>query len=313
MTLDTPIPTSPARGARLTVCSSHAIPPPPGDPAWPVPPKPEIWAAWATARERIQAFAPELVVFFGTDHRRAFRAVIPSVAVALTATARGDRNGPVGTYPVAADTARALAEHLSAHDVDIAVAHRVALDHGFGHSARDLLGGIDRHPIVPIFLNAASPPAPSFRRAAHIGELVGRFFDDRPERVLFVGTGGLTHHLPPYTLPDDGAERDEDERLALYARLSQALADPSLRFDDGWDREFLAGLGRRDRDWLQAAGANVVRRAGNGANEAVCWVAAWAAGGQPLQVLAYRFDATTGAGNGAAVALSGWPASQLAA
>ncbi|MFN8023535.1 MAG: hypothetical protein U0Q03_18545 [Acidimicrobiales bacterium] len=292
-----------ARGARLTVCSSHAIPPPPGDPSWPFPAMPEIWEAWAVARAAIEAFDPEVVVFFGIDHRRAFRSVIPSVAVALHATARGDRGGPLGTYSVAGDLARDVANHLSSRDVDLAVAYDVALDHGFGHSARDLLGGIDRYPLVPIFLNSASPPAPSFRRAATIGDVVGSFFDGRAERVLFVGTGGLTHHLPGFLPPDDGADLTEEERLELYGRLNRELFDPTLVFDGSWDREFLAGVQGSGRDWLGPIGTDVVRRGGNGANEAVSWVAAWAAGGRPLRVLAHRFDPVMG-GNGAAVALS---------
>ena len=290
-------------GPRLTVCSSHAIPPPPGDPTWPFPAMPEIWTAWEAVRAEIERFAPDVVVYFGIDHRRAFRSVIPSVAVALKATARGDRDGPVGDYTVDATLARGIADHLSRNDIDIAVAYDVALDHGFGHSARDLLGGIDRYPLVPIFLNSASPPVLSFRRAAVIGDAVGEYFDGRPERVLFVGTGGLTHHLPGFQPPDDGADLSEEQRLELYGRLNRELFDPTLVFDGGWDRELLDGLGGTERDWLGPIGVDVVGRGGNGAQEAVSWVATWAAGRRPLRVLAYRFEALMG-GNGAAVAVS---------
>ena len=288
--------------ARLTVCSSHAIPPRPGSPEWPLPPMPEIWDAWDEARSIIDAFDPELVVYFGIDHRRAFRTVIPSVAVALAATAGGDRDGPVGRYSVPGDRARELAQWMSDGDIDVAVAHDVVLDHGFGHSARDLLGGIDRRPIVPIFLNSASPPAPSFRRSAAIGDRVGAFFDARPERVLFVGTGGLTHDLPGFYPPDDGAVLSEDERIELYGRLNRELRVPGLAFGPEWDRAFLAGITTTDREWIDDVGTDVARRGGNGANEAVSWVAAWAAGRAPLRVLAHRFDAEFS--NGAAVAVS---------
>ncbi|MBI4935762.1 MAG: 3-carboxyethylcatechol 2,3-dioxygenase [Actinobacteria bacterium] len=263
---------------------------------------PEIWAAWEQARGIIDAFDPELVVLFGIDHRRAFRSVIPSVAVALEATARGDRDGPVGRYRVPSDIARALAEHLVANDIDIAIAYDVALDHGFGHAARDLLGGIDTRGIIPVFINSASPPAPSLRRAAAIGDVVGSFFDDWTERVLFIGTGGLTHDLPGFYPADDGAELTEDERIILYARLNRELRVPGLAFGPEWDRAFLAGVGTTDREWLDEVGRDVSGRAGNGGNEAVSWVAAWAAGGGPLHVLAHRFDAEFS--NGAAVAIS---------
>jgi 2,3-dihydroxyphenylpropionate 1,2-dioxygenase len=263
---------------------------------------PEIWDAWEVARAAVDAFWPDVVVLFGIDHRRAFRSVIPSVAVALAATGRGDRGGPVGRYQVPTDLARGVAEHLSARDIDLAVAHDVALDHGFGHAARDVLGGIDRWPTIPIFINSASPPSPSIQRAAEIGDAVGSFFVDRPERVLFVGTGGLTHDLPGFYPPDDGVDRTEEERIELYARLNQELRVPGRTFGPEWDLEFLAGIRGTDRGWLDHVGRDVVGRGGNGAQEVVSWVAAWAAAGQPLEVLAHRFDAEFS--NGAAVAIS---------
>lgn len=287
---------------RLTVCSSHAIPPPPGDPSWPFPPMPDIWQAWADASAAIAAFDPEVVVLFGIDHRRAFRSVIPSVAVALAATARGDRDGPTGRYSVPADLARSIATHLVDNDVDVATAYDVALDHGFGHTSRDLLGGIDRYPIVPIYLNSASPPVVSFRRAATIGDLVGSFFDDRHERVLFVGTGGLTHDLPGFYPLDDGTELTEDERIELYGRLNRELRVPGRSFGPEWDREVLAGLATTDRSWVGPLGDTAIARGGNGAQETITWVAAWAAGRAPLRVLAHSFDDSTS--NGAAVVIA---------
>src|SRR5450755_41680 len=67
-----------------------------------------VAAAIQHARQVVEAFDPELVVFFGADHRRAFRAVIPAFAIAVSATSRGDRGAPEGAYDVPASLAREL-------------------------------------------------------------------------------------------------------------------------------------------------------------------------------------------------------------
>jgi 2,3-dihydroxyphenylpropionate 1,2-dioxygenase len=262
------------------------------------------------AREVIEEFRPELVVFFGADHRRAFRAVVPAFAIALAATSRGDRGAPEGVYDVPKEETRSLAAAVLTHGVDVAVAHRAALDHAFGLTALDLFGGVDRYPTIPVFVNSASPPLPTYVRAAALGRAVGAALADRPERILFVGSGGLAHDLPGFYEPDDGVDRTEDELLAHNARLNAELRRPGFTVGPEWDGELLAGLSGADDDWLGTIGTDVAERAGNGANEALTWVAAWAAGGHPLSTLAYDYSAEFG-GSGAGVVLSEWAASEL--
>jgi 2,3-dihydroxyphenylpropionate 1,2-dioxygenase len=294
--------------SRLTVCVGHADPlDEPGEPAFAYG-SPVLHGAWNQARSAIAAFDPELVVLFGPDHRRAFRSVIPTVAVALSATGRGDRDGPTGAYRVPSELARELAQGLLQRHIDAAVAYRPVLDHGLGLTARDLLGGLDARPVIPVVLNCASPPVVSLARAAEIGQAVGDSLADRPERILFVGSAGLTHDLPGFYPLDDGVDYSEEELGPLFARLREELAVPGRVFDGTWDREFLAGLSRSDRSWLESVGHDIAGRAGNGACESAAWVAAWAAGGEPLETLAYEFY--EGFRAGTAVAVSG-PAVQL--
>ena len=66
----------------LTVCASHLV-------TLPNAPFGPVREAVAEAAAAVAAFDPELVVFFGTDHRRAFRDVVPTFAVVLSATALG--------------------------------------------------------------------------------------------------------------------------------------------------------------------------------------------------------------------------------
>jgi 2,3-dihydroxyphenylpropionate 1,2-dioxygenase len=269
-----------------------------------------VSAAIALAQAVVEEFRPELVVLFGADHRRAFRAVVPTFAVALAATSRGDRGAPEGVYDVPGGLARDLAAAVLDQGVDVAVAHRAALDHGFGLTALDLFDGVDRYPTIPVFVNSASPPLPSYRRAAALGRAVAAALAERPERILFVGSGGLAHDLPGFYVPDDGIERTEEELLAHNARLNAELRRPGFTVGPEWDHELLAGLSATAEDWLDVIGKDIAERAGNGANEALTWVAAWAAGGSPLSTLAYDYSAEFG-GSGAGVAISAWAAAAI--
>ncbi|SMC88262.1 hypothetical protein [Lentzea albidocapillata] len=268
---------------RLTVCASHLI-------TLPSAPFGPVREAIATARDAVAAFDPELVVFFGTDHRRAFRSVVPTFAVVLEATAQGDVAGPIGSYDVPSALGRSLVADLVAGEFDVATAYEAALDHAFGHTTRDLLGSISAKPVLPIFVNCASPPHATFRRAASLGRRVGEFFADR--RVLYVGSGGLAHDLPGFREPETGAVLTEEERQAWIKDVNErARREGTVReLVRTWDEAFLAGIGGTSWDWLDEIGTDLVERGGNGAAECLTWTAAWAAGGQPLVTLAHEFD-----------------------
>ncbi len=267
----------------MTVCASHLITLP-GAPHGPV------REAIAVAREAVAAFDPELVVFFGTDHRRAFRSVVPTFAVVLSATAQGDVAGPVGTYDVPSALGRALVADLVAHDFDVATAFDAALDHAFGHTTRDLLGSVGAKPVLPVFVNCASPPHATFRRAASLGRRVGDFFASR--RVLYVGSGGLAHDLPGFREPETGEVLTEAERQEWIRSVNErARSEGTVRsLVRTWDEAFLSGVGGTSWEWLDQIGTDLVERGGNGAAECLTWTAAWAAGGRPLTTLAHEFD-----------------------
>ncbi|SFR28241.1 2,3-dihydroxyphenylpropionate 1,2-dioxygenase [Lentzea waywayandensis] len=268
---------------RLTVCASHLI-------TLPSAPHGPVRSAIGAAREAVDEFDPELVVFFGTDHRRAFRSVVPTFAVVLEATAQGDVAGPTGSYDVPADLGRALVADLVAHEFDIATAYSAALDHAFGHTTRDLLGTISSKPVLPIFINCASPPHATFRRAASLGRRVGEFFADK--RVLYVGSGGLAHDLPGFREPETGVVLTEEERQEWIKSVnSKARSEGTIReLVRTWDESFLAGIGGTAWEWLDSIDVDLVERGGNGAAECLTWTAAWAAGGQGLTTLAHEFD-----------------------
>jgi 2,3-dihydroxyphenylpropionate 1,2-dioxygenase len=70
------------------------------------------------------------------------------------------------------------------------------VDHGFAQPLEELTGSLARYPVIPLFINSVAPPVVSFRRARQFGEAVGEFARQQGKRVLFIGSGGLSHNPP---------------------------------------------------------------------------------------------------------------------
>lgn len=242
------------------------------------------------AKEMVAAFEPTLVVFFGSDHRRAFTDTVPAISVVTGAEGLGDLLSPTGPYDVPKQLAEQLATHLLDSGFDVAVTREVKLDHGFGQTAADLLGSIDAVPLVPIFINCATAPIAGPARSTELGEAVRTFLDTlTDERVLVLGSGGLSHNPPTLALISDIVS--EEERKAVSLAHREAAKD-MIRPD--WDEAFLADLGRADADgaadmaWAHTISQESVDQAGAGANEVRTWLAAYAAAGLPMTKVAYE-------------------------
>lgn len=267
-------------GRRLVVCASHS----PGmerdtDKAQ----GREFRDGLARAREEVAAFDPELVVLFGGDHRRAFRHVVPAFGIALSAGVMAEAGHPAAALDVPGDTARAMSEHLLRSGIDVAVCRKIDLDHAFAQPLRDLLGGLDRTPVIPLPVNCATPPLPPAERALAFGRAAGSFLDGLTERVLVIGTGGLSHSPP--SLEVDTFELADEERARLIADGAEAARK---KINPKWDAAFLEAVAAWDEPALTALADEATERAGVGANEVRTWLAAGATGGAGLRTLRYQ-------------------------
>ena len=255
----------------------------------------EVELVQRAARERVDAFDPELVIVFAPDHYNGFfYDVMPQFCIGVSATAIGDFGSAAGPLPVARAVALALADAALASDIDVAVSYRMQVDHGCAQALEVLTGGIDRYPVVPVFINSVAPPMASCRRARLLGDAIGRAVARMPKRVLLIGSGGISHEppVPEIAGADDVVaerliagrnpspeSRDARQSRTVAAAKAFAAGDSRLHpLNPAWDRAFLELL---ERGELTAADGftneAITLEAGKSAHEIRTWVAAFGA------------------------------------
>jgi 2,3-dihydroxyphenylpropionate 1,2-dioxygenase len=241
-------------------------------------------SALARAADEVHRFDPDIVIVFGGDHRRAFTTVVPTFGVALSASIIAEGRHPAGALSVQSTLARGLCDHLLTEGFDVAVCRDIALDHAFAQPIRDLVGELDAKPVIPVAVNCATAPLPTGRRVADFGAAVARFLDALDQRVLLIGTGGLSHSPP--SLEVDAYELGDDERARIIAA---GMADARNKIRPEWDAEVLKAMSNWDVAALIRLVDSAHAEAGAGANEIRTWLAAGAAGGgRPVTPLVYE-------------------------
>lgn len=250
---------------------------------------------FAALAKRAQEFEPDLLIQFAPDHFNGFfYELMPSFCVGVNATSLGDWDTSTGTLPVASAEALELSEALIEDGIDVAVSYRMEVDHGFVQIWERMFGTFDRFPTVPIFINCAAPPLPTFKRARLLGEAVGRWAAASGKRVLISASGGLSHDPPTpsiVTAPKEVRERLISGRHpspeAQRARVERVLAAGAravngtpeiLPVNPEWDEAFIERLQSGNlRDFDALTTKEVREKAGRGGPEVLAWVAAFAA------------------------------------
>jgi 2,3-dihydroxyphenylpropionate 1,2-dioxygenase len=251
----------------------------------------------------VQAFDPELVIVFGPDHYNGFfLGLMPPFCAGLSATAAADIGGFAGPLTVPGEIAAACIESVRSADVDLAVSYAMTVDHGFSQTLYRILGGLDRYPTIPIFINGIAPPYVPFRRSRLLGQAVGHFAAKLDQRVLFLASGGMSHNPQRYYPDHDKAEADVAgyqlsgghgeglspaqwlERLDVMHREGAVMlvdgrrTTADLKLNPEFDRAFLKIMTSNALERVDAIDAKAtVARAGIGSLELHTWVAAAAA------------------------------------
>ena len=220
-----------------------------------------VEAAYAEARDRIDALRPDAIIAVSVEHFTNFNlGNLPAFAVAtgdsylgpVTAEMAKFVDVPQHRYPGAADLGRHVYRFALESDFDPALVEGgLEFDENFCVPFKHL-DPDSRYPLVPIIVNGVNPPWPSPRRCYDFGKMLARAVgaQDVYQRVVIVGTGGLSHWVG---LPEAGNVNEEFDRDFL-ARFTEG--DPQRLTDYTQDQIDAAGNGAHEiRTWLVAAGA----------------------------------------------------------
>ena len=248
-----------------------------------------------TCAAALQKFNPDLVVVFGPDHFNGFfYELMPAFCIGTAAEGTKDWHLEGGPLRVPRELAIACVRHLQSCDYDVALSHAMKDDHGITIPLFKLTGALARYSVLPVFVNCAADPRPSFRRVRGFGAALGEFLAGQDMRVTLVGSGGLSHDPPTPRIdqsPPSVTQRiinrhtpTQDELDARENRVITAARDlvngkgPCLPPSEEWDRKFLETfLGVRLEEFDAMSDAEIDRVAGFGAHEVRTWVAAAAA------------------------------------
>ncbi|MGU7778888.1 3-carboxyethylcatechol 2,3-dioxygenase [Burkholderia sp. PU8-34] len=255
----------------------------------------EVERVQAAARARVEAFDPECIVLFAPDHYNGFfYDLMPPFCIGVAAESVGDYRSLAGPLNVPAALARELAEAVLDSDVDVSVSYRMQIDHGFAQALEVLTGGLDRYPVIPVFVNSVAAPMATLRRARLLGDAIGRFIARTGKRVLVVGSGGISHEPPVPELataspemaerliagrnPDADARAARQARTVAAARAFAAGDSPLHALNPEWDQAFLDVLERGELKAVDGMTNDAITRdGGKSAHEIRAWVAAFAA------------------------------------
>ena len=274
----------------------------------------EIEQVYRERRSALRAFDPELVFAFGSDHFNGFfMKLMPAFCVGAAAQSAADIGGFEGPLNVPGDTALDCVQSLRQSGLDPAVSYDMTVDHAFSQTLTRVLGGLDRYPTIPVFINCVTEPFVPFKRTRLLGEAIGRYAGTLGWRVLFLASGGMSHHPTRY-YPDFGtgeapvtawqlsggsstgslSEAEWLERLdAMHHEGARMIVEgvrtpKQMRLNPEIDQRFLDILTANDLDalddWDQQ---QAVEEGGIGFMELQTWIAAASAyragvGGRPV-------------------------------
>ncbi len=261
-----------------------------------------VRAAFEKMAAEVKAFDPTLIITFGPDHFNGFfYDLMPSFCVGIRATAAGDWNygAENNKINVPEETALHLVRRVLDEGVDVAYSYRMQADHGVTQPLHFLCDGqLDRYPTIPVFINGAAAPMPTTKRTVALGRAIGQFIKSlnlENERVLILGTGGLSHDPPT---PQMGSVPPEVEEFliagrnpsteARHARQAKIIAvgqklaagDTSVAvpLNAEWDIALLETFKNADFAAIEAmTEADIRRDGGRGGQEVRSWIAAFAA------------------------------------
>jgi hypothetical protein len=175
-------------------------------------------AAIATLKEKLAEWAPDTVVIVGDDQNENIRHDnMPPFTIFIGEEADAslkyryfgnDEMQSITRYAVNQPLAEQLITGLMDKSFDPSWSRETRYHAGLGHAFGRVLNFLMPDPrpaIVPVMINTYFPPTPSAKRSYALGRAMGELINDTDtaQRVVLIGSGGLSH-----TVIDEALDQD---------------------------------------------------------------------------------------------------------
>ena len=173
------------------------------------------WAKWngcmaaiGKLREKIAAMGPDVVILVGDDqHENLIDDNMPPFTIFMGKEAEASlslrylnqsKSENRTKYGIDAKLAEGLLNGLMEEGFDPSYSRQTRYAGGLGHAFARVLKFVSpeaNYKIVPVMINTYYPPSPSPQRCVKFGQALARVLRQipGPERVVVVGSGGLSH------------------------------------------------------------------------------------------------------------------------
>lgn len=165
-------------------------------------------AAMKEIGKDIDETKPDLVLIFGSDHLETFfLSSVPTFAVIAGQTSQAHFANKNYDIPVHLPFAEDMLDKLVRAEFDMAYSQDALLGHSFAAVYEWIIA--DRKvPVVPIFINTYLPPLPTPQRCYALGKALGNIIAGRPEKVMIIASGGMSHYPGTWKYPQPAYDFD---------------------------------------------------------------------------------------------------------
>ena len=183
-----------------------------------------VHAAFARVKRRLEGLRADALAIVAGDHVEAFFLdAVPALAVYVGTDCAGTFGRYRYRFPIHEPLARSIVEQGVERGFDLVYTQHAPLDYAF-YVPLHFTMPAPPVPIVPLHVNVYLPPQPTPRRCYEWGRALGEILRARPERVVLMASGGMSHF--PGTDRYASPEFEYDRRLleALKAGRGRELA-----------------------------------------------------------------------------------------
>lgn len=165
-------------------------------------------AAMKLIGKDLDELKPDAVLIIGSDHLETFfLSSVPTFAVIAGETSKAHFATKSYNMKMHLPLAEDILDKLVRAEFDMAYSQDALLGHSFAAVYEWIIADRDI-PVVPIFLNTYLPPLPTPQRCYKLGKELASIIAGRPERVVIIASGGMSHYPGTWKYPQPAYDFD---------------------------------------------------------------------------------------------------------